>query len=92
LPGVVASQTVLPVIGVPIATAMMGGIDSLLSIVQMPSGIPVATMAVGKSGALNAALFAVSLLGMHDPRYHRLLSDYRAGRAETLLEHSDPKV
>lgn len=82
LPGVVASQTVLPVIGVPIPTDLMGGMDSLLSIVQMPSGIPVATMAVGKAGAVNAALFAVSILGAAEPRYQQLIADYRSGRAE----------
>ena len=90
LPGVVASQTVLPVIGVPIPTALMGGLDSLLSIVQMPSGVPVATMALGKAGAVNAALFALSILGGADKRYQHMISDYRARRAETLLEQTDP--
>lgn len=91
LPGVVASQTVLPVIGVPIPTDVMGGMDSLLSIVQMPSGIPVATMAVGKAGAVNAALFAVSILGAVEPRYQQMIAQYRSGRAEKLLADCDPK-
>ena len=66
LPGMVASKTILPVLGVPVTTKAMNGLDSLLSIVQMPKGIPVATFAVGEAGAANAALFAVALLAIHD--------------------------
>ena len=66
LPGMVASKTILPVLGVPVTTKSMNGLDSLLSIVQMPKGIPVATFAVGEAGAANAALFAVALLAIHD--------------------------
>lgn len=89
LPGVIAAQTLLPVIGVPIQTEVMGGMDSLLSIVQMPSGVPVATMAIGKAGAQNAALFAISVLGLQEGALSRRLADWRAKRAEILLEHSN---
>jgi len=82
LPGVVASHTTLPVIGVPMSTPLSGGIDSLLSIVQMPSGIPVATMAAGKSGGANAALFAVSILALANEGYALKLAEYRKEMAD----------
>ena len=77
LGGVLAAYTTLPVIGVPMATSVMGGMDSLLSIVQMPGGIPVATTAVGNSGATNAGLLAVSMLSMNDERLADALQAYR---------------
>jgi 5-(carboxyamino)imidazole ribonucleotide mutase len=77
LPGVVASYTTLPVIGVPVETNIAGGLDSLLSIVQMPAGIPVAAMPAGKSGGANAALFAVEILAATDEGYSKKLEDYR---------------
>ena len=76
LAGVIASQTMLPVIGVPIDATSLGGLDALLSTVQMPGGIPVATMAVGKAGAKNAALFAVRLLALEDKNIHSALAAY----------------
>jgi 5-(carboxyamino)imidazole ribonucleotide mutase len=89
LPGMTAAFTVLPVLGVPVESAVLKGVDSLLSIVQMPGGVPVATFAVGKAGAINAALFAVSLLAAFAPEYGARLKEYRAAerarvQAETL--------
>ena len=89
LPGMVAAQTVLPVIGVPVQSAALNGLDSLLSIVQMPKGVPVATVAIGASGAANAALLAVAILGTSRPELRKKLSEYRANiaagvRRETL--------
>jgi len=89
LPGMVAAQTVLPVIGVPVQSAALNGLDSLLSIVQMPKGVPVATVAIGASGAANAALLAVAILGTSRPELRSKLTEYRANiaagvRRETL--------
>jgi 5-(carboxyamino)imidazole ribonucleotide mutase len=78
LPGMVASKTTLPVLGVPVSTKNMQGLDSLLSIVQMPKGIPVATFAVGDAGAANAGLFAVSILANHDAELAKKLTEFRA--------------
>jgi 5-(carboxyamino)imidazole ribonucleotide mutase len=82
LPGMVASKTTLPVLGVPVPTKHLAGQDSLLSIVQMPKGIPVATFAIGDAGAANAGLFAVSVLANHDASLVKKLAEYRA----TLIE------
>ncbi|MCG2812724.1 MAG: 5-(carboxyamino)imidazole ribonucleotide mutase, partial [Candidatus Aminicenantes bacterium] len=87
LPGVVASHTLLPVLGVPM-TSTLSGFDSLLAIVQMPAGIPVATFGIGAAGATNAALFAVSLLAAHDPVLKEKLQAYRAEQREKVLEKS----
>jgi len=87
LPGVVASHTVLPVLGVPMASPL-SGLDSLLSMVQMPAGVPVATFGIGEAGAVNAALFAVSLLAAHDPALKEKLQAYRAEQREKVLEKS----
>jgi 5-(carboxyamino)imidazole ribonucleotide mutase len=81
LPGMVAGHTLLPVIGVPIRSRALSGMDSLLSIVQMPAGVPVATMAIGDAGATNAGLLAVSILGIDDPALRSALAAYRARRA-----------
>ena len=81
LPGMLAAQTIVPVIGVPIVGRELGGIDSLLSIVQMPAGVPVATMAVGEAGAANAALFVVAMLARRDRGLAGRLASYRAARA-----------
>lgn len=78
LPGMVAAKTTLPVLGVPVKTSNMQGLDSLLSIAQMPKGIPVATFAVGDAGAANAALFAVSILANHDANLAQKLAEFRA--------------
>jgi 5-(carboxyamino)imidazole ribonucleotide mutase len=88
LPGVIAAKTLLPVIGVPMQTPSLNGIDSLLSIVQMPGGIPVATMAIGKAGAINAALFATSILSVKMPRYREAIHTYRNTQAKAILENS----
>ena len=78
LPGMVAAKTMLPVLGVPVSTKNMQGLDSLLSIAQMPKGVPVATFAVGDAGAANAGLFAVSILANHDAELAKKLSEFRA--------------
>ena len=90
LPGVVASMTVLPVLGVPIQSQSLQGLDSLLSIVQMPAGIPVATLAIGKAGAINAALLAVAILGVSRPELRQKLHEYRADEREKLLKDTRP--
>ena len=91
LGGVLAAYTTLPVIGVPMATSVMGGMDSLLSIVQMPAGVPVATLAIGKAGAVNAALLSASILGAKHPQYHEALKQFRANQTETVLDNPDPR-
>jgi 5-(carboxyamino)imidazole ribonucleotide mutase len=85
LPGMLAANTVVPVLGVPVRSSMLNGVDSLLSIVQMPRGVPVATFAIGPAGAANAALFAVSLV---DPSS---LSAWRARQTDDVLAHPDPR-
>lgn len=86
LPGMVAGHTLLPVIGVPIQSRALNGLDSLLSIVQMPAGVPVATMAIGRAGAINAALLVVAILGAQRPAYRDALRRYRAERARQVME------
>jgi len=90
LAGVVAAHTVLPVIGVPMQSAALGGLDSLLSTVQMPKGIPVATMAIGPSGAANAALFAVAILATARPDLHAKIEGYREKLAKQVRESTLP--
>jgi len=85
LPGMVAGHTLLPVIGVPIQSRALNGLDSLLSIVQMPAGVPVATMAIGRAGAINAALLAVSMLGATRPELRTALRQFRQERAEQVM-------
>ncbi len=89
LPGVVASHTILPVIGVPVETKIAGGLDSLFSIVQMPSGIPVASMPAGKAGGPNAALYAISILALQSEAYSAKLRDYREKMAEKIGKKND---
>lgn len=91
LPGMAASKTVLPVLGVPVESKALHGMDSLLSIVQMPAGIPVATFAIGRAGAVNAALFAAELLGVKFPEFRETLRAYRDAQTKKILEDSDPK-
>ncbi len=86
LPGMVASLSVLPVLGVPVESRTMKGIDSLYSIVQMPAGIPVGTLAIGNSGARNAGLLAIAILGVSDPSLRKRLHDYRAEQARKAIE------
>lgn len=90
LPGVVAALTSLPVLGVPLEAGGLGGLDALLAIVQMPKGVPVATFAVGKAGAGNAALFAVNLLGATRPELRRRLRAWRAERSAEVLGQKLP--
>ncbi len=90
LPGVVAANTLLPVIGVPIPSTSLNGMDSLLSIVQMPRGIPVATMAIGKAGAANAGLFAAAMLALKYPAVHERLAAFRAKRRKEALDNQIP--
>lgn len=92
LPGMVAAKTALPVLGVPVQSQALKGLDSLLSIVQMPAGVPVATFAIGKAGAINAALFASALLAAHDEAVREALADFRARQTEAVLAHPDPRV
>lgn len=89
LPGMVAAKTTLPVIGVPVQSRTLNGLDSLLSIVQMPGGVPVATVAIGKAGAKNAGLLAAQILSTNDTAVEQQLSIYRAQMKETVLESSD---
>ncbi|WP_165006086.1 MULTISPECIES: 5-(carboxyamino)imidazole ribonucleotide mutase [unclassified Enterococcus] len=89
LPGMVAAKTTLPVIGVPVQSRTLNGLDSLLSIVQMPGGVPVATTAIGKAGAINAGLLAIEMLSMYDLELEAKLSERRSMLAETVIESSD---
>ncbi|MBI4674466.1 MAG: 5-(carboxyamino)imidazole ribonucleotide mutase [Chloroflexi bacterium] len=91
LPGMVASKTVLPVLGVPIESKTLHGLDSLLSIVQMPAGVPVATFAIGRAGAVNAALFAAELLGVKFPEIRESLRAYREAQTNAVLQNADPR-
>jgi 5-(carboxyamino)imidazole ribonucleotide mutase len=91
LPGMTAAKTRLPVLGVPIKSRALGGIDSLLSIVQMPRGVPVATLAIGKSGAVNAALLAASILANKYPAIASALDKFRAEQTAQVLAHPDPR-
>ena len=91
LPGVIAAKTTLPVIGVPVESASLRGLDSLLSIVQMPSGVPVATMAIGKPGAVNAAVFAARILAASDGEVRKALEAYRERQAASVLAQPDPR-
>jgi 5-(carboxyamino)imidazole ribonucleotide mutase len=90
LPGMTAAKTVLPVLGVPVESKMLRGMDSLLSIVQMPVGIPVGTLAIGTAGAGNAALLAVSILGNKHPQYRTALEEYRRWQTDTVLHQTLP--
>lgn len=92
LAGVVAAKTLLPVLGVPMESKLMGGLDSLLSMVQMPAGIPVATLAVGKAGAVNAALFATAILAGKHLQYRDTLRKYRDEQAKAVLAVGDPRT
>lgn len=86
LPGIIASLTPLPVIGIPIQSEALNGMDSLLSIVQMPGGIPVGTMAIGIAGAKNAALYAAAILALANPEIEEKLAEYRAKQTESVLQ------
>ena len=91
LPGMAASKTVLPVLGVPVQSKALNGMDSLLSIAQMPTGIPVGTLAIGKAGAANAAILAASMLGNKHPQIRKALVAFRQEQTDTVLASPDPK-
>ncbi len=90
LPGMIASQTILPVLGVPVQSAALSGMDSLLSIVQMPGGVPVGTLAIGKPGAINAALLAISILANSRPELREKLRQFRLDQTKKVLEDKLP--
>jgi 5-(carboxyamino)imidazole ribonucleotide mutase len=90
LPGMTAAKTVLPVLGVPVESAALKGIDSLLSIVQMPGGVPVGTLAIGKAGAVNAALLAAAILGAKRPDIREALRSFRSKQTATVIADPDP--
>lgn len=92
LPGMVAAHTALPVLGVPVESRVLKGVDSLLSIVQMPAGIPVATLAIGPAGAKNAGLVAASILALHDPSIRRALQRFRKKQTAEVLAAKLPEV
>jgi 5-(carboxyamino)imidazole ribonucleotide mutase len=92
LPGMTASKTVLPVLGVPVESKALKGLDSLLSIAQMPGGIPVGTLAIGKAGAINAALLASAILGGEYPHIREALRNFRSAQTERVLANPDPSA
>jgi len=91
LPGMTAAKTSLPVLGVPVQSKMLSGQDSLLSIVQMPAGIPVATFAIGTAGATNAAILAASILANKYPQYRNAIETFRSAQTQRVLAHPDPR-
>ncbi|MGC8854853.1 MAG: 5-(carboxyamino)imidazole ribonucleotide mutase [Halothiobacillaceae bacterium] len=91
LPGMVAAKTVVPVLGVPVQSKALNGMDSLLSIVQMPGGIPVGTLAIGQAGAKNAALLAIAILANTRPDLRERLETFRAEQTTSVLDHPDPR-
>lgn len=91
LPGMTAAKTALPVLGVPVQSKALNGMDSLLSIVQMPAGIPVGTLAIGKAGAINAALLAAAIVANKHPQYRRALDIYRQQQTDNVITNSDPR-
>lgn len=91
LPGMIAAKTAVPVLGVPVQSKALNGMDSLLSIVQMPAGIPVATFAIGNAGASNAALFAAAMLASDHPAIGQALDSFRARQTEDVMAHDDPR-
>ena len=92
LPGMIAAKTALPVFGVPVQSKALNGMDSLLSIAQMPAGIPVGTLAIGRAGATNAALLAASVLALHDSAVASALDAFRAEQTRNVLDHPDPRT
>ena len=92
LPGMLASQTTVPVLGVPVESKALQGMDSLLSIVQMPAGIPVATLAIGRAGAVNAALLAASILAIEDAPLLKRLEAFRSQQTQKVLDNPDPSL
>lgn len=92
LPGMTAAKTIVPVLGVPVQSKALNGMDSLLSIAQMPAGIPVGTLAIGKAGAINAALLAAAIISNKHPQYRKALQDYRRTQTDSVLNNPDPRA
>ena len=92
LPGMTAAKTLLPVLGVPVESRTLNGLDSLLSIVQMPAGVPVGTLAIGRAGAVNAALLAAAILGTKHPRFRDAVERFRARQTRAVLDAPDPRA
>jgi 5-(carboxyamino)imidazole ribonucleotide mutase len=92
LPGMTAAKTTVPVLGVPIQSKALNGMDSLLSIAQMPAGIPVGTLAIGKAGAINAALLAAAIISNKHEKYRAALHEYRREQTNSVLENADPRI
>jgi 5-(carboxyamino)imidazole ribonucleotide mutase len=92
LPGMAAAKTAVPVLGVPVQSKALNGMDSLLSIVQMPAGIPVGTLAIGKAGAINAALLAAAIISNKHVQYKETLNTFRREQTESVLAHSNPRI
>jgi 5-(carboxyamino)imidazole ribonucleotide mutase len=92
LPGMAAAKTTLPVLGVPVESKVLRGVDSLLSIVQMPAGVPVATFAIGRAGAVNAAIFATQILALNDKAANVSVKQQRADQTQAVLDRPDPRV
>ncbi len=92
LPGMISAKTTLPVLGVPVESKALQGVDSLLSIVQMPAGIPVGTLAIGKAGAINAALLATAILATHDESFASALDAFRDTQTQAVLDQPDPSA
>src|SRR5947199_335202 len=91
LPGMCAAKTLLPVLGVPVESRALHGVDSLLSIVQMPAGVPVATLAIGRAGAVNAALLATAILARKHPAFREALARHREAQTQAVLDRPDPR-
>jgi 5-(carboxyamino)imidazole ribonucleotide mutase len=91
LPGMLAAKTRLPILGVPVQSKALSGMDSLLSIAQMPAGIPVGTLAIGRAGAINAGLMAAAMLALHDPVLATTLDAWRARQTQAVLDQPDPR-
>jgi len=91
LPGAVAAKTPLPVLGVPMPSKALGGMDALLSMVQMPAGMPVGTLAIGRAGAVNAALLSAAIIGLSDEAVRTAVDDFRAKQTRTVLDLPDPR-
>jgi 5-(carboxyamino)imidazole ribonucleotide mutase len=92
LPGMVAAKTVVPVLGVPVQSRALSGQDSLLSIVQMPGGVPVGTLAIGEAGAKNAGILAAQIIGINHPLVRQAVKDFRAQQTQSVLDNPDPRV
>ena len=92
LPGMVAAKTAVPVLGIPVQSKALNGMDSLLSIVQMPAGIPVGTLAIGRAGAVNAALLAAAIVGNQDEAVRQALDTFRSQQTEAVLANPDPRA